>query len=166
MSKDVMTYEVDTDQWAALFGEMNARQLRASWKAGLRPSAQTIERGVLSELASRHPAAEKYKKEVRIKVFSKGGGYAVGLSQGQLTAGFSKKGELIQTSHLYILRWLSGGTAERFTKKGWRRGRIVGSNFFSIGVEQTINPALARIGEDLTKSFERAAARARAAKQK
>lgn len=164
MVDDVFTYDVDTSQWEALFKEMNARQLKSAWKSGLRPSAKTIERGVLAQLDQKHPAAAKYRKEVKIKLWSKGGGYTVGLSQGQLSAGFSKSGELIEYSHLYILRWLSAGTQERYTKRGSRRGRIVGSGFFSEGVEQTLNPAIARIGSDVTKALERAAQRARQAK--
>lgn len=164
MADNVFTYDVDTSQWEALFREMNARQLKSAWKSGLRPSAKTIERGVLAQLDQKHPAAAKYRKEVKIKLWSKGGGYTVGLSQGQLSAGFSKSGELIEYSHLYILRWLSAGTQERYTKSGSRRGRIVGSGFFSEGVEQTLNSAIARIGSDVTKALERAAQRARQAK--
>lgn len=162
---DVFTYDVDTSQWEALFSELNSRQLKSAWKAGLRPSAKTIERGVLTQLDRRHPAASKYRKEVKIKIWSKGGGYTVGLSQGQVES-VIRNGKLIKNSHLYILRWLSGGTQERFTKKSARRGRIVGSHFFLDGVKNTIDPAVQRIGTDITKSLERAVARARSAKQK
>ena len=164
MADNVFIYEIDSAQWDALIGELNSRQLRAAYKQGLRPSAKTIEGGVLTQLAAKHPAANKYKGEVRIKLWSKGGGYTVKLSQGQVSLGLSKSGELISYSHLYILRWLSGGTEERYTKKGWRRGRITGSHFFREGVDQTINPAIDRIADDITTAFERAAAKARAAK--
>lgn len=164
MADEVMTYEIDNSQWDALFGGLTASKLRAAWKAGLRPSAQTIERGVLAELQGKHPNAYKYNKEVRIKIFSKGGGYRVNLSQGQLSFAPSKKtGELISYSHLYILRWLSGGTAERYTKKGWRRGSVVGSHFFELGVDNTLEPALDRIADDLTASFQKAVAKAKSA---
>lgn len=164
MADNVFTYEIDDAQLSALINELDSRKIRAAYMQGLRPSAKTIERGVLAQLSARHPAAKKYSKEVRIKLWSKGGGYTVNLSQGQISFGFSKSGKLIEYSHLYILRWLSGGTEERYTKKGWRRGRITGSHFFREGVDQSINPAVDRIADDITKAFERAAAKARAAK--
>jgi hypothetical protein len=164
MADDAFTYEVEVDEWTPLMDELSGRQLRSAWRSGIRPSAKTIERGVLAQLDQKHPAASKYRDEVRIKMFSGGFGYAVKLSQGQLSMDFNKKGKLVATSHLYILRWLTGGTAERYTKRGARRGRIVGSHFFKQGVETTINPALFRLGEDITKSLQRAAARARAKK--
>lgn len=163
MANEVMTVEVDNSQVNALFEGLSAAKMRAAWKAGLRPSAQTIERGVLAELQGKHPNAYKYGKEVRIKIFSKGGGYRVGLSQGQISMAPSKSGKLIAYSHLYILRWLSGGTAERYTKKGWRRGYITGSHFFESGVDNTLEPALDRIAGDLTSSFQKAVAKAKAA---
>ena len=163
MADNVFTYDVDTSQWEALFREMNARQLKSAWKSGLRPSAKTIERGVLAQLDQKHPAASKYRKEVRIKLWSKGGGYTVGLSQGQIET-VMRNGKLIKNSHLYILRWLSGGTQERFTKRGARRGRIIGSHFLREGVLQTIDPAVQGLGSDITKALERAAQRARQAK--
>lgn len=156
-----LSIHIDSARFDALFDGLAASKLRAAWKQGLKPSAKVLERGVLSQLYAKHPAAQKYHKEVKIKIFSKGGGYAVNLSQGQLSLGISKAGELIDYSHLYILRWLSTGTAERYTKRGFRRGRIVGSHFFREGVEQNINPAIERIGEDITKAFEQAQAKAR-----
>lgn len=159
---DVFTYETEVDEWGPLMSELNGRQLRSAWKAGIRPSAKVIERGVVSRLDQKHPAASKYRDEVKIKLFSKGYGYSVRLSQGQLSATF-KKGQLVKTSHLYILRWLSGGTQERFTKRGARRGRIVGSHFFKEGVESSIRPSVSILGESITKALQRAAQRARAA---
>lgn len=164
MAEDFLTYQIDTSQWDTLMGELNYRRLKSAWRAGLRPSAQTIEKGVISELKAKHPAAYKYRAEVRIKMWSKGGGYTVGLSQGQLTMGFSKSGKLMEMSHLYILRWLSKGTAERHTKKGARRGRITASSFFPEGVEKNLQPAVFRIGNDITNALLRAVTRARAAK--
>lgn len=161
---DVFTYEVDTSQWDTLFSELSSRQLKSAWKAGLRPSAKTIERGVLAELKSNHPAADKYRKEVKIKVWSKGGGYTVGLSKGQLSMAMSKKGTMVEYSHLYILRWLSGGTQNRYTNRGAYRGRITPSHFFATGVKNTIDPAIGSIGNDITKALQRAAARAKAAR--
>lgn len=164
MPEDFLTYQIDTSQWDTLMHELNYRQLKSAWRSGLRPSAQTIEKGVISELQAKHPAAYKYRAEVRIKMWPKGGGYTVGLSQGQLTMDFSKSGKLMEMSHLYILRWLSRGTAERYTKRGARRGRITASRFFPEGVEKNLQPAVFRIGDDITKALQRAFARARAAK--
>lgn len=157
-------YEVDTSQWETLMGELNARKLKAAWKSGLRPSARKIQKGVVSELSTYHPAAYKYHKEVRIDLWSKGGGYTVELSQGEISMAMSKAGKLIEYSHLYILRWLSSGTAERYTKKGARRGRITGSMFFPKGVDKTTMPAIDGMAGDITKALQRAAQRARAAK--
>ena len=159
-----MTVEFDSTAFDALFDGLTASKLRAAWRKGLKPSAQVIEHGVLAQLSAKHPAAAKYSKEVKIKVWSKGGGYSVGLSQGQLSLGISKAGELIDCSHLYILRWLSGGTAERFTKRGFRRGIITGSHFFQQGVEKNIYPAIERIGNDIISAFQQAQAKARASK--
>lgn len=161
---DEFIYEVDTSQWDTLFSELSGRQLKSAWKAGLRPSAKTIERGVLAELASTHPAANKYRKEVAIKVWSKGGGYTVGMSKGQLSLARSKKGTMVEYSHLYILRWLSAGTKDRYTKRGAKRGSITASHFFSTGVKNTIDPAIGNIGNDITKALQRAATRAKAAR--
>lgn len=161
---NAFTYEIDTSQWDALMGELNARKLKAAWKSGLRPSAKTIERGVLSQLASKHPAANKYSKEVRIKMWSKSGGYTVNLSQGQLSFKISKSGKVVKDSHLYILRWLSAGTQPRKTKSGYNRGKITASNFFGEGVEQSLPSAIDSIDTDITKALQRAVMRARQAK--
>lgn len=161
---DVFTYEIDTSQWEALIGELNARQLKAAWKSGLRPSAKKIEKGVLTQLAAKHPNAAKYSKELKVKIWSKGGGYTVGLSRGQIEFAMNKAGKLVEYSHLYILRWLSAGTAERYTKKGARRGSIAASHFFREGVQQNIQPAIDGMAGDITKALQRAAQRARAAK--
>lgn len=160
---DGLSIQIDSARFDALFDGLTASKLRAAWKQGLKPSAQVIERGVIESLYNSHPRAYKYHKEVKIKVFTKGGGYAVGLSQGQLSISMTKSGRLIDYSHLYILRWLSMGTAERYTKRGAYRGRITGSHFFSAGVSHSILPAIERIGEDITKAFERAQAKAREA---
>lgn len=161
---DVFTYEVDTAKWDTLMSELNARQLKTAWKAGLRPSAKTIERGVLTSLAAHHPNAVKYSKEVKIKLWSKGSGFTVGLSQGQLEFARSKSGKMIAYSHLFILRWLSTGTNERRTNKGAYRGQIQPSHFFSEGVKSSIDPAVNALGENITKALERAYSRALAAK--
>lgn len=160
----VMKVDIDSASFDALFENLSSSKLRAAWRQGLKPSAKVIERGVLDQLSAKHPAAQKYSKEVRIKLWSKGGGYTVGLSQGQMSIAMSKAGELIDYSHLYILRWLSGGTAERYTKRGFRRGRIVGSSFFPIGVDQSVYSAIERINVDIIKAFQQAQAKARASK--
>lgn len=161
---ETFTYEIDSSQLEALMGELNARQLKAAWKSGLRPSAKVIERGVLAELASTHPAANKYRKEVAIKIWSKGSGYTVGMSKGQLSIAMSKKGVMVEYSHLHILRWLSAGTKDRYTKRGAKRGSITASHFFSTGVKNTIDPAIGNIGNDISKALQRAATRAKAAR--
>ena len=161
---DTFTYEIDTSQWETLMGELNARKLKAAWKSGLRPSAKKIERGVLTQLSAKHPNAAKYSKELKVKIWSKGGGYTVGLSKGQIEFAMNKAGKLVEKSHLYILRWLAGGTKERFTKRGARRGSIAASHFFREGVQQNIQPAIDGMAGDITKALQRAAQRARAAK--
>lgn len=159
-------YEFESAQLDALFSELNAKQLRSAWKAGMRPSAKVIQAGVLSELSTSHPNAAKYSKEVGVKIFSKGGGFSVGLTGVQVRMSSSKDGYVANGEHLYILRWLSAGTKERQTKKGYNRGHITGSGFFARGVEKSIRPAMERLGSDIIKSFERAVARARKAKEK
>lgn len=161
---DTFIYEVDTSQWEALMGELNARQLKAAWKAGLRPSAKKIEKGVLTQLSAKHPNALKYSKELKVSVWTKGGGYTVGLSKGEVSFVMSKSGRLVEYSHLYILRWLAAGTKDRYTKKGYRRGKIVGSGFFLEGVKQTVDPAINGLGTDIMKALKRAADRAAKAK--
>lgn len=165
VSDGILVCEVDTSQWDTLMSELNPRQLKTAWKAGMRPSAKTIERGVQSSLAARHPNAVKYSKEIHIKLWSKGGGYTVGLSQGQLSTVMSKSGKVISSSHLYILRWLSTGTAERRTGRGYNRGKITASHFFSEGVNRTVEPAISALGDNITKALERAYARAIAKKK-
>lgn len=158
---EVLTYEVDTSQWEALMSELDYRRLKAAWKSGLRPSAKMIEQGALAQLDAEHPAASKYRKEVKIELWSKGGGFTVGLSQGEISFAMSKSGKLIEYSHLYILRWLSAGTQERYTKSGARRGKIKASHFFSEGVNASIHPAAQSLGDNITKALTRAAQRAR-----
>lgn len=153
--------EIYTAQLDALMDCLDAQQLKAAWRTGLRPSAKDIERGVLSQLAIRHPNATKYSKEVKIKVWSQGQGYTVALSKGQMEFRRSKSGKTIEYSHLYILRWLSKGTNVRTTRKGGNRGRIVGSHFFYKGVMQTIDAACNRISKDVLKSFEQAVEKAK-----
>lgn len=161
MADEIMTVEIDSAKWDSLFDGLTASKLRAAWKRGLMPSAKVIERGVFEALYKHHPNAYKYHKEVKIKVFSKGGGYRVGLSAGQLA--LTKAGDAVDYSHLFILRWLAMGTAERYTKRGWRRGKIIGSHFFAEGVEHSLLPALDRIADDLTASFQKAVAKAKSA---
>lgn len=161
---DVFTYEVDTSKWDTLMSELNARQLKTAWKAGLRPSAKTIERGVQSALSTHHPNAVKYSKEIHIKLWSKGSGFTVNLSQGQIEFARSKSGKMVQYSHLFILRWLSAGTNDRRTGKGYFRGSIKPSHFFAEGVKQSIDPAVSALGDNITKALERAYSKALAAK--
>lgn len=165
VSDGILVCDIDASQWDALMSELNPRQLKTAWKAGMRPSAKTIERGVQSSLAARHPNAVKYSKEIHIKLWSKGGGFTVGLSQGQLSTVMSKSGKVISSSHLYILRWLSTGTENRTTGRGYNRGKITASHFFSEGVKTSIEPAVSALGDNITKALERAYARAIAKKK-
>lgn len=161
---EIMTVEIDSAAFDALFNGLTASKLRAAWKKGLKPSAQILELGVLESLYSHHPRAFKYASELKVKIWTKGGGYTVGLSTGQLSISMSKSGDMIDYSHMYILRWLAMGTSERYTKRGFRRGRIIGSHFFAKGIANYIEPAIERIGRDITQAFEQAQAKARASK--
>lgn len=156
-----ITYELYTAQLEALMDCLDAKQLKAAWRKGLRPSAKVIERGVLAQLQAKHPAAVKYSKEIAIKIWPSNTGYTVGLTKGQLSLQRSKSGRMIEYSHLYILRWLTKGTAKRQTKKGYNRGSIKGSGFFYQGVLETIDPAAQRISADVMKSFEKAVVKAK-----
>ena len=161
MTQDGITYELYTAQLEALMDCLDAQQLKSAWRNGLRPSAKVIERGVLTQLRAHHPNAAKYSKEVAIKIWKSGTAYTVGLSQGQLSLQRSKEGKMIEYSHLFILRWLTKGTVNRKTRKGYNRGAIKGSGFFYQGVLQTINPAAQRLSSDVMKSFEKAVIKAK-----
>lgn len=161
MAQDGITYELYTAQLEALMDCLDVQQLKAAWRNGLRPSAKVIEGGVLAQLRTRHPNAAKYGKEIAITIWKSGAAYTVGLSRGQLSFQRSKKGKMIEYSHLFILRWLTKGTADRKTKKGYNRGMIKGSGFFRQGVLQTIDPATQRLSSDVMKSFEKAVVKAK-----
>lgn len=155
------TSEVYTAQLEALMDCLDVKQLKAAWRSGLRPSAKTIERSVISQLETEHPKAAKYRKEIAIKIWRSGMAYTVGLSKGQLSLQRSKSGKMVEYSHLFILRWLAKGTAERRTQKGYNRGAIVGSHFFYQGVMRSIDPAASRLSGDVMKSFEKAVLKAK-----
>lgn len=163
MADEAFTYEVYDQQLTALIECLTPREITKATKSGLRPSAKVIQRGVVSQLATKHPAAAKYSKEVAIKIWSKGGGYTVKLAQGKVGTKKNKKGVTVADSHIYILRFLSAGTAERYTKKGKFRGSIKASHFFSEGVLDTIDQAANRISADVMKAFEKAVIKAKKA---
>lgn len=158
--------EYDSTQWDALMSELNPSQLRRAYKAGMKPSAQVIQRYAVDELKSRHPAAAKYAKEVSIQVWTRGGGYTVALRQGQIALERSKSGNMVKYSHLHILRWLSTGVNGRATKKGYNRGSIEGSHFFSTAVRKSIPEAVGIVGDSITKALEKAVRRAKQKKGK
>lgn len=166
---EVIVVEYDSTQWDALMSELNPSQLRRAYKAGMKPSAQVIQRYAVDELKSRHPAAAKYAKEVSIQVWTRGGGYTVALRQGQIALERSKSGNMVKYSHLYILRWLSTGVGtkdKRATKKGYNRGSIEGSHFFSTAVRKSIPEAVGIVGDSITKALEKAVRRAKQKKGK
>lgn len=163
---EVIIVEYDSTQWDALMSELNLSQLRRAYKAGMKPSAQVIQRYAVDELKSRHPAAAKYADEVGIQVWTRGGGYTVALRQGQIALERSKSGNMVKYSHLHILRWLSTGVTNRATKKGHKRGSIEGSHFFSTAVRKSIPEAVGIVGDSITKSLEKAVTRAKQKKGK
>lgn len=163
---EVIVVEYDSTQWDALMSELNPSQLRRAYKAGMKPSAQVIQRYAVDELKSRHPAAAKYAKEVSIQVWTRGGGYTVALRQGQIALERSKSGDMVKYSHLHILRWLSTGVSNRATKKGYKRGSIEGSHFFSTAVRKSIPEAVGIVGDSITKALEKAVRRAKQKKGK
>lgn len=163
---EVLVVEYDSTQWDALMKELNPSQLRRAYKAGMKPSAQVIQRYAVDELKSRHPAATKYAKEVNIQVWTRGGGYTVALRQGQVALSRSKSGNMVKYSHLHILRWLSTGVNSRATKKGYNRGSIEGSHFFSTAVRKSIPEAVGIVGDSITKALQKAAQRAKQKKGK
>ena len=163
---EVIIVEYDSTQWDALMSELNPSQLRRAYKAGMKPSAQVIQRAAVEELERRHPAAAKYAKEVGIQVWTRGGGYTVALRQGQIALERSKSGNMVKYSHLHILRWLSTGVSNRATEKGYKRGSIEGSHFFSTAVRKSIPEAVGIVGDSITKSLEKAVRRAKQKKGK
>lgn len=163
---DIMVVEYDSTQWDALMSELSNSQFRRAYKAGMKPSAQVIQRYAVDELKSRHPAAAKYAKEVSIQVWRRGGGYTVALRHGEVALERSKSGNMVKYSHLHILRWLSTGVNGRATKKGYNRGSIEGSHFFSMAVRKSIPEAVGILSESITKSLEKAVRRAKQKKGK
>lgn len=161
---DTFTSEIDSSQWDALMRELTPRQLKSAWKSGIKQSAKVIERGVQSSLSAKHPNAVKYKKEIRLKIWSQGQGFTVNLSQGQIQMARSKSGKIIPYSHLYILRWLSGGTEPRRTHKDAYRGYITPSHFFAEGVNQSIDEATDSLVNNISNALGRAYSKAKAAK--
>ena len=157
--------ELVSASWDTLMSELNARNLKTAWNSGMKATAKIISRGVESSLAAHHPNAVKYSKEMKTNLWVKGGGLTVFLGQGQLEMARSKSGKMINYSHLFILRWLSTGTAERHTKKNASRGKITASHFFAKGVEQSVDAALDSVGTNISKALERAYARAIAKKK-
>lgn len=156
--------ELVSSTWETLMEELNARNLKNAWNSGMKATANIITRGVQASLSSHHPNAVKYSKELRASIWVKGGGLTVFLGQGQLEMARSKSGKMINYSHLFILRWLATGTAERHTAKGANRGKIVASHFFAKGVESSVDAALDSVGTNISKALERAYARAIAKK--
>lgn len=159
MNSDI-AIQVDDSQFKALIAGIQPKELRKSLRKVQRSSAKVLVKGIRSELLAKHQPKNGWQRasperDISVKVFSLGGGYVVKLHD-------RRKKE----SGAYILRFLSTGTADRRTKKGYNRGHITASHFFRIGVEQNIGQATEEITKTLDATLQKAYQKAKNAEHK
>lgn len=133
---------VDASQVNKLLRELeNNNDRKVAFRSGLRKSGNVIRNGIFRAMKSSHPklGTPLYKRGIKTTVYKNASGVRVdimGKASKADTSFFSKRNS---SDKMYILKFFSGGTKPRYTKRrGFYKkrkstGQIKASNFFERG---------------------------------
>ena len=151
---------VDTSHINKLFADLDKnRDRKAAIKSGLRKSGNVIKKSVYNSMKSSHPALARaeYKRGIKVSVYKNASGVRVDIFGKSAKADFKYFNKRNVQDKMFLLRFFADGTKERIFKgrgsrykSGKSVGRIIGSNFFSRGVQSS----KAKAEEELQGSIE------------
>lgn len=122
------------------FSAMDPKTFRTAVKNGLRRTANIIKKQAVSNYKAAYPGSERFRG-IHMKVWRTGMGAMVDLI-------FLKGDDALRP---WVLRFQNKGSVQRATKKGYNRGVMPSSNFFSDAVAEKKSQAendLARLVDE------------------
>lgn len=139
----VVSVRFDASQYKDLLDDLGSKDTTAGVKVALRRASTVIKKQAEDNYRSKYPGSQLYRF-IRVKAFKKGDGLYIGLGgkmgQKELSRNVSKYGD--PAKKRFLLPMLNSGTGDRKTKKGYNRGRVTGSLFFTSAVEQKMEAAV------------------------
>lgn len=140
---------VDASAFEAAVAGASAAFRRDAVAKACMAAARELRKAVEDELLAREPVggSEVLRKTSRhwpAEALRKGG---IGLERSY--DGWGAAVSIAQSHADFRLHWMEGGTAERLTKSGARRGSVRGSGFFEAAVGQSGDAAVARVADAL-----------------
>jgi hypothetical protein len=138
--------EVDATEFYRLCDMLDAKNLKKSFRKPLAKAGSVLKRQVVSAMhATGYNIPTSDNKFIVRKVWLTS---KRNKDQSGVTVAFSNSKKKGKDDRGYVLRFLSQGTVNRTTKKGWRRGALSQTNYFP----QAVSTATVPSAEELKKN--------------
>lgn len=124
------------------FNELDPKTFRTAVKAGMRKSLNIIKRKAVANYKREYPGSNRYRG-IHAKVYRTGTGAMIDLL-------FLKDDDEMRP---WVMRFQNKGTAMRATRKGYDRGFMPASDFFTEAVESTKGKAQAELMRNVNEAI-------------